>query len=39
MKALAQTVKYVSGNAAARTASYPCGHGRHCASGATQYSA
>jgi hypothetical protein len=36
---LAQTVKNVSGTAAARTASNPCGHGRHWAAGTVQYSA
>ena len=39
MNRLDQTVKYVSGRAAACTASNPSGQGRHCPTGARQYSA
>jgi len=38
-KTFAQTVKKVSGMAAACTKSMPAGTGRHCGAGATQYSA
>ena len=38
-KTLDHTVKKVSGRPAASTSLHPAGTGRHCATGATQYSA